>query len=349
MDASRFYRCAIMAMIAFLTTLYGCGGGDAGSAEPVDDPRSASPTKRMAPPSATAADEAFFTSSTIVFHLTGLLLVVRPKTSGDSVEVLLPNVAGHEARLGIGVDTLDIPGPQGFCDNTGFDPADPPVKKGICYVNLRDWDLEPFGDGGQPLPTVGQPIAGLIDLTTLTGGYKVRLPVADTLVRARVTLTAGDAVLVPCFLASYRPNPSSSSRTEVANVLHWTIRSPTSDSLVFRRGAERIAVALPRSATGVVDLILAHVPFDDLRDLPPVRPRNKPNPVAATHFPAYYDLLLDPRPVPAAARHTLSSGRVIQTECDVPISRWRQYAHDVDQPNASPRTFSCMLASAQRT
>lgn len=237
--------------------------------------------------------------ASIIIHLTGLVLMVPPATAGGRTDVLLPTIADHAALLGFGV-TGDEPFVRRLCQSDAGHGSGA-IRAGICYVDLDRWLLEPVGAGGQPTPAASTLPATVLNTTAAQGGaYGVHLPALGGELRARVAFAAGQAG-GQCSLASWIYEPASGDagdgRRPLANVVEWEIRNPAARTLVFRSrsGGERIAVPLPApDADGKIELLLAHIPVEEIGDLPPARPRASALlPDTAHHVDAFYDLLRD--------------------------------------------------------
>jgi hypothetical protein len=281
--------------------------------------------------------------ATVVVHMSGLLLVVPPRQDGGRTHVLLPAAPGHAARLGFGV-AGDEPFVHRLCltDEAHGLPA---IRAGVCYVDLERWALEPFGDGGPPTLVANALPAGVLNASDVSGGtHRVELASLGNEVRAQVALTAGQ-VGGQCSLASWVVEPvdeTGAVRREVlplVNVLSWEIRNPAATELVFRSrsGPETITVPLPApAANGKIEILLSHVPLDELDDLPPAIPGPPAAPTdTAYHFGAFYDLLRNADGEPLAANsprrrlpHTPSQRSPYS--CDVRITTpVRQMAHEL--------------------
>jgi hypothetical protein len=298
-------------------------------------------------------------SASVTFQLTGLVLVVPPKTSGDSVRILLPNPTGHGAHAAL----LGFPLSK---DAAVFDTlceSDPLGKKAkqanICYVNLDVWTLQPFGAGGQPAtPTMQQLSAaarGLMDVTSASGGrHRVHFPHADSVVRSRLVFLAGGPGSKPCRLAPWtfipaneHGSPTQARTDSLINVLDWEVQV-ASPALVFtKRTGESVTIKLPASETRI---LLAHVPEAERAHLPPNTVAAITDTVTvARHFDAYYDVLRAPgtnehKIPPISARRAIpsrSTGR--QAPCPVEIRTSKKSTPAF----ASVATYACMPASGE--
>lgn len=289
------------------------------------------------------------TGTTVIFHMTGLLLLVP---DGTSMRVLLPEMAGHVARLGIGFEPGYPPGPAGFCDDAGFPVR--PTSKGICYVNLRYWKLADFGANGTPPLPAGALPPGVLNVTE-HWQYRAPLPADSAKLRGQLTLLAG-APGEPCSLARWKFKPFAQAggphpekNRELVNVLRWTVSGVTNPELVFLprvAGRQPVRVPLPRP-TGENEVVLAYIPAAQLRELPP-----QGSGVAtgrrdfAVEFDAYFNVVERPTPLPAGHRRIPYSGAPITgRRCRVSVSLPGGLVPT--KSSASPRTFSCMVATAQ--
>jgi hypothetical protein len=240
--------------------------------------------------------------TSVVVHMSGLLLVVPPGQDGGQTNVLMPTMPDHAAWLGFGI-AGDEPFVSRLClaDATYGQPA---IRAGICYVDLDLWSLQPFGAGGQPTPASNTLPAGVLNVTEGSGGgYRVHVPSLGGDLRAQVVFGAGEAG-GHCSLASWIYEPVNAQGVvqrrdslPLINVLDWEIRNPAVHALVFRSrsGPDSISVPLPApDANGKIELLLTHIPIEDLEELPPARSSAPEVPAdTAYHFDAFYDLLRD--------------------------------------------------------
>jgi hypothetical protein len=156
---------------------------------------------------------------------------------------------------------------------------------------------------GPPTPAANTLPAGVLSASDASGGeYRVDVAALGGELRAQVALTAGE-VGGQCSLASWvveRVDAAGGPRPRevlpLINVLSWEIRNPAATELVFRSrsGPETVTVPLPAPApNGKIEILLSHVPREELYDLPPAVPA-APVPTQADtayHFAALYDLL----------------------------------------------------------
>lgn len=326
-------RFAVLMALVGSGLVMGCGGG--GSAPPVN--------KRM-----TITNRSI--PGTVVFHMTGLLLIVPPRSLGEPMDILLPDAPGHVALLGFGIEPGNPPGPPGFCRTAGF--AKPPIRHGICYVDLSVWQLEAFGLEGNPAPDSTHP-RDVLNVTTLSGGYKVEVPEGRT-ARRRIRFLTGEYGK-PCGLAvwKYRPvtmdgRSQAEQSMRPVNVLEWRVSNVYQPKFVFRKGEEVETVELPFVISGI-DVVLAHVPEASLVELPPQANSVDPGPLdTVSHFPAFYQLLNKPTTVPPSNRASPYDGVDENRRCDVSITLFSPQKSKEKKADASPRTFSCMVATADR-
>lgn len=294
-------------------------------------------------------------TSTVVFQITGLAMIVPPAVAGDDVHVVLPKPRGvgdHAALLGFAIPR-EHPVFNDLC--VGGDFGKRARRKGICYVDLTKWTLGSFGEGGQPSTTVELPPverSGLINVTAVAGGlHRVHLPRANNSRRAGVAFRAGE--LGPaCKLArwSYRPVDATGTagaqrNDSLANVVTWQIRELTSPRLVFKKTRSVTVELIP----GVTTMLLAHIPTRERKDLPPGEPKGVGSGSRA-HFNPYYDLLSrsaaagtgipdEPkrRPLPAAVGARDKPCEVVITTVSFRSEGARSVA-----------TYACMVASGER-
>jgi hypothetical protein len=289
----------------------------------------------------------------VVFHMTGLLLVVPPRSGGFSLDVLMPYVSDHAARLGIGVAKVDPNRPADFCNDEGF--PSPPSKEGICYVDLGAWILEPFGTG-TPAPPIAKLPAGLLNVTRLSGGDHGTIgTTAQQPVAAHVQFPSGRAA-APCRLASWahkRAGALFASRDALVNVMEWRVIAPTTRELVFRHKQRGDVFRVPLPARrGRIELVLAHIPRTSLVELPhekregesaPTSP--SPQETTAEHFRAFYGMLQDESSIPLDKRRVPYEPHDRGESCTIAVTPFEVGFLPIV---TSPRTFSCMMATADR-
>jgi hypothetical protein len=333
--------------LAACTLSSGCGGRDGDQEVQVAD----STMVRGADATASRVGK-------VVFHMTGLVLVVPPKQGGDSVKVLLPDtqtVGDHVAWLGFGINPQDSVVPRLCVDSATY------IDAGICYVDLDKWKLDPFGGGGRPSPPANRLPRSVLNVTAAGGGqHKVHVPWLTTGLRAEVLFTSGRPGAT-CSLATWaykevnsqgQANPQR--RDSLANVLDWEIDDPGVDSLVFRNRISRDSIKVPLPQAGEVHIVIAHIPVEDTIDLPPRRPR-KPGgnarPDSALHFHPDYDLLRLPsaptQKLPRSSPHRRipHDPHVDPTRKACPVSITSPVI-PLERSSAAIGTLACMVASA---
>jgi hypothetical protein len=245
-------------------------------------------------------ERAVAAEATLVVHISGLLMIVPPQQDGGQTHLLLPAAPGHAARLGFGI-VGDESYVQRLCQ-TDEAHGLPAIRAGVCYVDLEEWALQPLGDGGPPTLAANALPPGILSASDAAGGeYHVDVDALGGELRAQVALTAGQ-VGDQCSLASWvvdrvdaagRPRPREV--LPLINVLSWEIRNPAEAELVFRSrsGPETVTVPLPApAANGKIEILLSHIPVEELVDLPPALANPPTTSVdTAYHFNAYYNLL----------------------------------------------------------
>ncbi|HEU4885635.1 MAG TPA: hypothetical protein VFT45_25545 [Longimicrobium sp.] len=291
-------------------------------------------------------------TSTVVFQITGLAMIVPPLLAGDDVHVVLPKPKGvgdHAALLGFGIPR-EHPVFDDLC--VGGDFGKRARRAGICYVDLTRWTLGSFGGGGQPPTTTNLPPverSGLLNVTVLAGGlHRVYLPRANDSRRAGVAFRSGE--LGPsCKLARWRYRPVDATGTRedsLANVVTWRVGNLVSPQLVFTRKSRKVTVDLLPGVTGV---LLAHVPTGDRKDLPPGR-RTQPGGGTKAHFNPYYDLLSRSAatgtgiPNETKRRPPLQLVGARDTACEVVITT----ISGRSKGERSVATYACMVAAGER-
>jgi hypothetical protein len=267
---------------------------------------------------------------TLVVQLTGLLLLVPSSQQGEVMNVLLPkNVPQHHARLVFGV-------PSG---NANAAKVCMLQDRGICHVDLKIWEVQTLGAGGEaPSPGAKLP-DGILNVTHLSGGpHKAA---AGQALR-RVTLGGGWARPDPCRLAtwSYTPVGKPKDTRPLVNVLAWEIKDPDYLELVFTRAnGNEPPVNVPIIAeNGRAEILLAHVHDDEVSHLPP----NKATTVGegSQHFDWYYTLLT---PQPADRPVPTNPNSLNTPPCPVDVTTIPPFR---DEPDALG-TYACMIATAE--
>jgi hypothetical protein len=292
-------------------------------------------------------------SSKVVIHMTGLLLLVRHSLAMD---VVMPGMAHHEARFGFGIPpSMSIEDRQLLCNDDGF--PGKPSDRGYCYVDLEDWEMEPLGDATMPRPMVDALPEGVLDITE-HWQYQARIPPYPGTARSRLRfLTGGPGE--SCSLAKWKIRPYAHAGgphpvkpLELVNVLEWLMDGVASQ-LVFKQkpAGRRIVVSLEGPE---VHLVLAHVHEDDLPQLPPYGGRPDPGPLdRARDFEGFYEVLQRHVPLPDGHPRIPFSGKKIEPRRSAAISRGCSMGMTriAGQPpvfKMAPGTYSCMIATAER-
>lgn len=285
---------------------------------------------------------------TVLIHLTGLLVVVPPKGSGDMTYVVMaePTTEPHVAQIGFEAATNR----PGLCKHH---------QQGICYVeigvNTGDWSLEPVGAGGTTqMPGMGQLPRGLVNLTRGSGGnYRVDTSALGNRALARFGSGRPSVSYPPCSLAewTYKPNGAPTAETVYpANVVSWEMELPQSSfQLVFKRvgGTPNDTAIVTLTPSGKpVEIVAAYLPVNDMArlragtpNLPPVYTAGTP----ADHFHDLYNPLRVPpdpalRPVPRFVK--LVRPLACTLKLSSPVEAFIKGRDAVD-------THSCMLAAAE--
>ena len=339
-------RCATLAACALLS---GCGSEDTAES-------------RSGGETAAARDTAVSTAAadvTVVIHMTGLLLVV-PNSQGGA-NVLLPDtrrVGAHVARLGFGIERRTNPRdvPRPCIKDARFFTA------GICYVNLYEWELEEFGEGGEIPASAPQLPPSVLNVSTAAGGkHKAHARwLTNGEFRRQLVFRSGERGEA-CSLATWtydviNEQGQKVAKTEpVANVLEWKIKNPTVRALRFRHQGTGETATVPLPQTGEVHIVLAHVPPADAEDLPPNPNPRKPSgrlPRLAPHFHAYYDMVRLPAspakrlPDTDRRRGIPRNAEKPKTEaCPVSITPVERSDTSAAEARAIG-TYACMIASA---
>lgn len=323
---------------------WGCGGTQQDAER---QPQSDSSTIATAPSAA---------GLTLKVQMTGLLLIVPPAADGGEVIVALPNHADHVAWFGFGMGLDSVDYAAKLCDTRPH--ASYARSKGICYVDLETWQLDPLGQGGTETTDTGQTLpADLMNVTTLSGGEHFVHRSDSGGRRATVFFRAGRPGN-RCSLARWdmrrfdaqTGTPVPINQHLLVNRLDWEIGGQFPRKLFFTsKSGQRDSAALAGGSAGRIGVILAHIPTGELPSLPPEQAINVAQPDTAYHFAAYYDLLQTPagQPLPPEPlRRSLPHGRkaVGLPHCNIQITR----ANFVPSP-ASLHTYGCVLARADGT
>jgi hypothetical protein len=295
----------------------------------------------------------------VVVHLTGLLLIVPPKSQTGGSTPATGNLPTHVTEIGYPRAT-----PAEHCI--------PGRRAGVCWVNMDGWSLDLVG-GGLAIPTPG-PVSLPTGATNLSD--RVGKPVKTShagqepgrQVRSRVTLRSGSKTF-ECGLAWWnisRLNSNTVDEMVLANVVEWTIPiKPSPLRLVRRRldpkrgetNEELLAILTPNRGN-TIDLFVQHIPATDATLRLDDEARAEANayaqeahrsaasrdttssgPKRATHFHAFYDLIaftsFGTRPIPEYSRP------------NEPRCRWLDVVGGPPVDSRSPETLNCMVASGR--
>lgn len=229
-------------------------------------------------------------SITVVFQMTGLLLIVPPTQILPKTHIVFPRVSKHAALLGFGADSSSL------CVN---------FRGGICYVDLETWTVQPIGAGGAVtnINDIGLP-SDVANVSRGAGGeYKVDIPGIQALIRRQVVFETGGIAGTPCALArwTYRPvnalgQPQTAQTLAIPNVLNWVVRYPADRpfKLTFvQGGGAPVDVPLEAVINDSIFVVLAHVPAVEVDSLPPATPgpASATPPARIEHFHDFYNLL----------------------------------------------------------
>lgn len=278
---------------------------------------------------------------TIVFHMTGLLVIVPPAADSSTTAVLIPAGGAHQPVLGFGI-AGDV---TGLCRmDAAF--GKPAFDAGICYVDLREWSLQPFGDGA-PRTSAWKLPSSTVNVSELVGNRQVP---QKGLAQSSVTFTAGWVGPNTCSLAdwTFTPvdaagSPQAPMTRSLANVVDWEIVNPTEKRLTFinRYGTTKTVDLPGPNADNRIELLLANIPGGDLQDLPPGAGRALGGTVEAPDFDNYYNILRNPKkpdePIPGRPKPV---GRQTAVRpCAVNITLGKKLA---PSPGRGVGTYGCM-------
>lgn len=298
-------------------------------------------------------------SLTVVIQLTGLLMMVPHNAgAGSSMHALMP----------VTPDSIPHTAFIGFRKNSSTRRCDRDFQQ-FCLVRMDGWSLEPL-PGGQGAPSGGNATLprGAVNLSRGAGGRPVNpgnlgQSSASSTLRSRITLRTG-GITDACNLALWEYDPAGYPPAVILpmpNVLEWTIPGVALDSIILVRhpingGAPDTITTLHPDASGLVELLVAHVPpagqgmlEEDLsllrrrsigrvpmevaRDPAGERSNALISDTNSRHLHAAYNLLVNAqdRPLPTH-RETL-----IPHSCRMMI--WHEYEI------RSPTTVNCMVTS----
>jgi hypothetical protein len=225
----------------------------------------------------------------VVFQLTGLIMIVPPKQSGGRTHLLMPPAHDHIALLGVGYAVQDTM----LCVGQ---------HAGICYVDLRKWSVDTIGIGGTATDPdhLGIPDE-VLNVTRVAGpNYRVHVPAGNGngALRAHLVFAAGRGLPNPCSRARWTYAPVSTGTTvtqPLANVASWAIRYKRGEPFVLRftrHGPAATREVRLDTSGDAVKLLIAHVPPEDLSELPLVWPAAAQNPPQKLdHINDYYSML----------------------------------------------------------
>lgn len=327
---------ALAAACASAALFSGCGGSPdaAGGAQQRRDTTNKAQTATLS----AETDQ----SASVVFHITGLMLVVP--THGGRTHVLMPKVTRHPdphvARFAFGLSEAD----RDLCR---------PYRNGVCWVDLKDWRMEPIGAGGQPKASRPFPDT-IVNVTRATGNrHRVKLDTPEQELEAQLRFEAGTLRGTPCSLARWRYKPvgqTDSVTTPFANVIQWEIRHPRAEppTLRFIRRSDslRKSVRLGTTLSGRVHVLLAHVPEKELPFLETGQSTSGPDDKEPLqHLYDLYKHLRDQAaqqatnpPIPVFAGH-------IQDSCDVTITPFTREKRLVPLAFDGVKTYGCVVGT----
>jgi len=300
----------------------------------------------------TAVTQTAVPDLTVLIQMTGLLLIVPPQQNGGETHVIAPTIrpgmGRHVAWIGFGIA-------QGSSYESRLCVRYQAAHNAaICYVNLDDWSVRPIGTLGLPgtLDSGNLP-NNAVNLTPGSAGHRVNRSAAKGWIRSELAFVSGRAAN-PCAVGrwSYTPVGGTAQPRHLANVLEWVIQQPGNSKfeLVFERRSpphDSVTVTLP-SSSGVVALVIAHVPENEIPDLPGgggTHGDPYPGPgYQATHFHAFYDVMRLPNPPHDSRRLPVLVGRGSVRRCPVRITG----ANNKSLTSVTGiRTYGCMVAAAE--
>jgi hypothetical protein len=290
-------------------------------------------------------------SITVVFQMTGLMLAVPPRNSGDPLKVVMPRTVApnqHFARVGFGGDSTSV------CD-TYHRPEE------ICYVDLEKWSLDPVGGhlAPQDLRNPAFP-RGVVNVSRgVGGGHTVRIN-GNGEVFTQVGFLAGHPRADACRLAtwSYTPagqTPGPADTISLVNVMNWDIRHPRNVpfELTFRPRSPNTGnpVTVPLISSDSVYVVLAHVPNEDLAALPPgmVTPADVTTPARLEHVRDLYRLLHHPgtqQPFPPAQGPVPTGGTPIDPRM-CPLRMTTSTSPLAPLGRAGIKTYGCVVGTGE--
>jgi hypothetical protein len=293
-------------------------------------------------PGAPTSTSAQSRGTTLIVHMTGLLLIVPPKQAGGATDVLMPPPDSGDDHLARMVFE-GRPARADLCTNhSGRE----------CYVDMSVWSLDPIGAGGTLPSTNMSGLPGAVLDLTRGSGNRYRVDMSKHQDHIISTLITGRAAGRPCSLGLWYYDPPKLLNADagpVANRLDWQIQLPTDRiELVFHRRADSTdIVRVPLIATSdTMEILIYQLPKRPSTGRPGIGER-------PAHFDALYDPLEVPEgdpdrtqprfffPIRANACPAKVKTRLTEAAAAVngALGRERVWALD---------TFSCLLAAAER-
>jgi hypothetical protein len=312
--------------------------------------------RRLLPGSA-AASAATDDSVTVMFQMTGMLLVTPPTQPDQPTQVLLPHVEmePHSAVLGFG---LEVDQPD-LCT---------PFQYGTCWVDLDKFRPIGLGTGGFPsdMSRLVLP-AGVLSVTDGSGGrYRVDPAGAGAEMRAKVDFFAG----LPddeetCRLAEWTYAPvdvqgqvQAARAHELVNAMNWKIRYPRTQPLALRfielASGDTVEAPVRALFADTAQILLANIPTTELEELLNHHRGMTVSsvlPQTLWHFNEYYDLLREPGTrarVPATHRPLPASPKMLSRgACPLRITRFEadSVAEGYLDPAGGLKTYACVVGT----
>lgn len=246
-----FHTARLITALLACAALIACGGEDASSEQP-DDAKGAA----VAPASGDSMD--------IVFQLTGMVLVVPPKNTNEHTHLLLPHAQDHLAFFGIGYAPRDT----ALCAKQ---------RRGICYVDLVKWHVDPLGPRDEPTDSGGVGIPRRVLNVRRAAGpnYQANVQATKGEARAHLTFLTGRARSDVCSRGIWTYKPVATGRIETdtfANVMTWVMRyrrnEPFRVRFVLKTDSQTVREIPLDTSLDSVNLAIAHVTPEDTAFLP---------------------------------------------------------------------------------
>ena len=246
-------------------------------------PRDTTDTAREATATALPPGE-----DTLLFQITGLVLLVPPKTTpGNLTAVLTPPLPGdsaHAAYLGFEIPA-NAPYKSRLCDNTDAHDA---YVQNMCYVRLSDWKVSTIGSGG----VQNKVNFANYDVLNVANGVPPgnRIALTGIANEQKVVFAAGEP-LPSCSLGQW--TVGGGPPRKLANVVKWRIRQTHNTfKLVFTpvHGGGSETVEFKSGSGRTIALVLANIQPKELAHFPPHPPSTEPAPTPpaeAAHYGAY--------------------------------------------------------------